>query len=379
MSAGVPLLLILLAAACSATLPGPSHRARPTRDSGPTGVLEGEAHSQRRDDGMGGRSTSARIAWRRSIGPSLLGPLEVSGGSLFAATGNGTVVAFSAGDGERYWRRRLGGVLPALAVHEALWVFTAGADAEGLLHGHTLRDGRQRWRRAMGPSRYPPAPTDSAIYGVTDNGGAYALDALDGGDLWHTRLSGRALAAPLIYGAQVFVATSADTVYRLDRRTGATTAAIPLAAAVSGPLVAAGETLLVPLHSGHLATLDPMMARVRAMADLGAPIVAAPVLTDDGMAYVLTRDAVLWRVDPRSARAEQVTEFDGAARASLAQADGQLYVGLLDGTLIAMSTDGSEHWRIRLGDSIVAPVTVRGRSVFVPLLRGEVVKLEVGR
>lgn len=335
--------------------------------------------------GPAGEATALRaagepvVAWRVSLGRSLTGPLEEHGAVLLGATGNGAVVAVSTADGRRLWRARVGGVLPGLTVLDDHWAFAAGAEHDGVLHGLTLRDGRRAWRRAVGATSRPPAVADGQVYLVADSGDAYAFDAASGTAAWHTRLSGRPLATPVIHEEHLFVVTAADTVYRLDRRTGATTGTAVLPSPISARPVLAGGALVLPLYSGALAAVDLATLRLEAIVELDAPTLASPLPAADGTLVVLTRAATLWSVRPATRAAEPIAEFGGAARGSLAKADGRLYVGLLDGRLIALNANGTELWRTRLDDSIVAPVTAVGGTVFVPLLRGDVVRLEVAR
>ncbi|MGH7469123.1 MAG: PQQ-binding-like beta-propeller repeat protein, partial [Longimicrobiales bacterium] len=108
---------------------------------------------------------------------------------------------------------------------------------------------------------------------------------------------------------------------------------------------------------------------------LDATALAAPRCIDQAT-YLLSRSAVLWRVE--GSRAERMVELQGAARASLAEVDGHLVIGLLDGRLIALDPSGRRRWQQQLPRSVVAPAVARGSALFVPLINGEIWKLSDG-
>ena len=90
--------------------------------------------------------------------------------------------------------------------------------------------------------------------------------------------------------------------------------------------------------------------------------------------------------EPGAKRSVQVPQFENEERASvevveltvsasLTLARDHLLLGSYDGTLTAVSLDGRVAWTYPFDDSIVAPVAVGDQSVYVPLLRGRIVKL----
>src|SRR5690606_18498689 len=110
-------------------------------------------------------------------------------------------------------------------------------------------------------------------------------------------------------------------------------------------------------------------------ATVEAPILAPPAVADNGAVYVLTRDASVWRISgARDVR--RIAALGGAATGAFTLARGGLLVGRLDGTLFLLDLEGNIIWQMDLGDSIVAPVSVYGGAVYVPLLHGDIVKLQ---
>ncbi|HEX7049122.1 MAG TPA: PQQ-binding-like beta-propeller repeat protein [Longimicrobiales bacterium] len=318
---------------------------------------------------------SVAAAWRARIGSALLASLTAEDPVLLGAAGDGTVAALSTATGEVFWTREVPGAVGGGVIRDGLRLFVASADEHGGVYALRLRDGVRLWERRVGAVSFAPAVARDTVYLAADDGTVYALDAGTGREAWRTRLTGRAAASPVVDATAVVAATTADTLYWLARGTGEVVARHALAAGVSAEPRRAGERLYLPLHSGAVAAYDLAGRRPLWRAETGEPILAAPVVARDGTVYVLNRAAGVWRIAPDGA-ATPMAELGGAARGSLTLAGERLLVGLLDGTLLALDTTGATVWSERLDDSIVAPVAVAGGAIYVPLLRGTVVKLE---
>ena len=66
----------------------------------------------------------------------------------------------------------------------------------------------------------------------------------------------------------------------------------------------------------------------------------------------------------------------GAASGSLTAIGRRLVVGRLDGALFVLDETGGVLWRTDLEDSVIAPVATHAGVMFVPLLRGTLVRLQ---
>lgn len=320
----------------------------------------------------------ATEVWRRDVGPSVFAAPRLEGGVVVVATGKGDVIALSPETGGRLWARGLGGPVRGFAVVGDR-VYAATDRRGGKVAALALRDGRELWARQVGAVAYTPLVAGDVVVVAADSGTVTALDAATGAVRWSARLAGSIAAPPAAADGAVLVATRADTLYHLEPASGAILARTPLPARVSAPLVARGDVMLVPLYSGEVAGFDPAARVIRWRAEVGAPVLAAPVVARDGDAYVLTEEATIWRIPAGSGAAEGVVELGGAALGALTLAGEQLIVGRLDGALIGLALDGSVLWRTRLGDSIVAPPAADGRGVVTALRRGTIARVEVRR
>ena len=90
----------------------------------------------------------------------------------------------------------------------------------------------------------------------------------------------------------------------------------------------------------------------------------------------MLQNASVWRITDAGRDVRRIAALGGAATGSLTLARDRLLVGRLDGALFLLDVDGDIIWRMDLDDSIVASVSVHGGAVFVPLMHGDVVKLQ---
>lgn len=314
-------------------------------------------------------------AWRTDVGRGLTSPLLVDGPILLAATGNERVAAISTQTGEAYWERRIQGAITGGLVRQGGTLFVPTDEEEGLVSALDVRTGKTRWEEVVGSSSVAPLVIDDVLYIATDRGGLFALDADSGERIWQTRLAGRAAGTPVAYGNTLLLTTTADSLFRFDRQTGEITGRAPLPAGASAPPALRDNRFFLPLLSGELLVADAADLGILGRHNLGEPVLAAPLATADGSVYLLTRTGVVWRLPPNQGEPEQLASLGSATGASLTLANDKLLVGMLDGTLFLLRADGSVVWKKRLGQSIVAPVSVNDGAIYVPLRAGTVVKL----
>jgi outer membrane protein assembly factor BamB len=313
--------------------------------------------------------------WRAELGPGLYSPVIVAGGFVIAATGGRTTVVVDAETGQHYWERRLEAALTGGLVHDRQAIYVVGDARDGRAYALGVQRGQRHWARRVDGSGFAPLLVGDTLFVASHAGQLRALAGADGRELWRAPLGAPPRSTPVPFEQYVAVPIARDSLLLLARSTGRVEARAALPANVSGPPALAGDTLLLPLENGELLGVRLPSLDVVTRAALGAPILAAPVVAPDGTWYVLTRSADVWRIRPHTREAERIAELGGAARASLALARDRLVVGRLDGTLFLLDLDGAIIWQRRFRDAIHAPVAVAGGAVYLPLLRGDLVKL----
>jgi eukaryotic-like serine/threonine-protein kinase len=316
---------------------------------------------------------SPRVVWQENVGTGSSAPLEPRGPAIFATTTNRAVVALAQQTGRRYWLQRFDGAITTGAAVAGNRIYVATERLNGAAYALDVSRGRRLWTRKIGPTRWRALLINDRVHFGTDQGWLYALSAADGSVVWRTHVAGAIVTPPQLQGDAILITTATDSVYRISPADGSVLQRGHIPATASAAGETALDTLLLPLHDGSVIGLQPRTLAVLFQAKLDAPPLAAPKRVGDAF-YVLTRNAVLWRI--RGGRAERVTEFGGAARGSLAVVGNHLVVGLLDGRVIALDTSGRQVWQSQVRRSVVVPVTAFGDALFVPMINGEVWKLQ---
>lgn len=312
-------------------------------------------------------------AWTAEMGRGMVGPLAIEAGLLFATSIDRRLMVIDRSDGEFFWERRLAGAAPAGAVFDRTTVFVASQDRDGSAEAYELARGFLVWREEIPPPVGAPLLHDGLSFWGTETGRIYALAVDDGTRAWRIDLHGGVIGSPVLDGTDLLVATNADSLYRIEARSGRILHRLALPATPTGTPAFDGRFLHLPLHDTTYAIVDVQERRIAATFRTGSVVRSTPVLDDAGSAWVLTEAGTVLRVD--TVGVATIAELGGAARASLALAANGILVGRLDGALFLLDYDGSVIWREDFDDSIEAPVAIHDGAVYVPLLRGELVVL----
>jgi outer membrane protein assembly factor BamB len=195
---------------------------------------------------------SPQVAWQKGIGRGIAAPVQVHGDFVFAATTSRTLVVLDAGSGMQYWSRSFRSPLAGAPLKLGDRVYVGTGDRERKIHAIEITRGRGIWSREVGAVRVEPILVDSQIIVASDDGMVRALAIADGRVLWTARIRGAPAATPVSADGAVFVASTADTLYRVDAARGQVTARRALHGTVSAPPLVNGDQLVLPFQSGHL-------------------------------------------------------------------------------------------------------------------------------
>lgn len=320
---------------------------------------------------------SLDVAWDNDAGSGLRTTPLVTDSAVFIGTTNRQLLAFNARSGRRHWDQRLEGEIAGDMVRSGRTLFMTTAEWNGRVHARDIERGRRVWQRETGPARHSPLVEGGIVYVAADDGQVHALRSEDGDQIWRANLRGRVTATPLSVGDALVVGTSADTLYRITKRDGAIVARGHIASSLSAPPAVAGDTLILATHSGDVYGVSATSLRTLWRVQTGAPILAAPIVARDGTIHVMNRDAAIFRI--RGGTESKVAAFKRGATSSFTLARDRYIVGLIDGTVIISDMNGKVITEHKFNDSVSAPVAVRAGALYVPLLRGRVVKLTGAR
>jgi len=359
-------VFLLILAACH-----PPRVAPPLPPGEWTSTLGGPARAAYAHERL---AAQPREDWRKSVDRGLATALQVHGSVILATTTGRAVVALDAETGMQYWSRRFSGPIAGTALRRNDIVYVVTGDRENRVHAIQVRRGRGLWSKRVGTTRVEPLLLDSLLVLAQEDGEVAAILASNGTPVWRSTLGAPPAVAPVAAAGQLFVATTRDTLSRMDPATGQVTARLALPSTASGPALVAGSHILLPLHSAQVIAIrvdgEP---RIDWRADVGA-VVLAPIAAVEGAFFTLNRDADIHRMDGSGA-VSRIAQLGGAASGSFVAVGPHLVAGRLDGSLSCVDTAGQTVWEQKLGDSVIAPVAASQGVLYVPLLRGHVVRL----
>jgi len=200
-----------------------------------------------------------RLSLRGTSRPILVGDLALCGFD------NGRVVAVSTGNGTTAWETAVGQSHGSTELQRLIDVdATVVADGDDLFavayQGRVSRMSRENgqiiWARDLSSFR-GLAVDANAVFVSTAEGDVVRLDRRTGTEQWRQKsLERRQISAPVIYRGRIVVADMAGFVHWLDAATGDVMARIQIGKQrISGPLVAAGDLLLIFGDAGELTAL----------------------------------------------------------------------------------------------------------------------------
>jgi outer membrane protein assembly factor BamB len=297
----------------------------------------------------------------------------VTDSAVFAGTTNRVLLAYSSRNGRRHWYQRFEGEIASDVVRSGRTLFFTTAEMNGKVHARDMERGKKVWDRSIGPTRFSPLLDQGLLYVGTDRGLVHALRSESGDELWRVRVSGALAGTLLGHGDALIALTATDTIYRLARRDGAILAHKGINTSVTAAPALQGDTIILATHSGAVIGVDANTLEPLWRVETGEPILAAPVVAHDGVIHVMTRAAAIWRIS--GGKGTQVTKLAGSVTTSFTLARDRYIVGMVDGTLTTTTLDGRVVSQHRFNDSVVAPVVVQGGALYVPLLRGRIVKM----
>jgi len=205
--------------------------------------------------------------------------------------------------------------------------------------------GRRAWTRPfVGPVIASPVVADGDVYAGGTDGYLHALDARDGRERWRFAVGAELVnTTPAVRGGLVYTGASGGTLFALDRRSGRPRWSAALRAEPTAPPVVAGGLVLAVSGPATLQALDAASGRLRWLAhpprvlDLGYPTEGAATVRD-GVVYEdfsssdtivalrLSDGRLLWQFGPVGDRLGGAPAVD----------DTTLYAATESGTIIAV-------------------------------------------
>ncbi|GHC16322.1 outer membrane protein assembly factor BamB [Aidingimonas halophila] len=306
-------------------------------------------------------SVSLDSSWSLSIGDGLgrarypITPAR-DGGTLFAASADGQLVAIDADDGEQRWTRDLDtGISSGLsAIAGQLYVGTQDGDVLAL----DQEDGDEVWSsRVSSEVLAAPQPNSNLVIVQSADGNITALDRRNGSEAWvfdssEPALTLRGTATPQVIDQVSFVGLSDGRLATLDNRNGETLWDMRIATPQgrseverlvdvdAQPLLTQDGRLYVTSYNGRLVALEATSGETlweREQSSYLTPLLVGDTLiTVDEDSHITALDALSGRV------LWQSEQLEGRRLTAPAQANGYVVVGDFDGYLHLLDVDNGE-------------------------------------
>jgi outer membrane protein assembly factor BamB len=252
-----------------------------------------------------------------------------------------------------------------------------GSSQAGIIYAINAQDGSLRWqyRANAGGSLAQPVLLNGMLYTASSNNGivVYALNAQNGAARWLVKLNAVPMTPeqPVIVNNILYlVASGQDTsfvtmVYALRIQDGAVlwhyqTTGFPSTAHFS----VAGGLVYLPLASstlGPLLALDAATGAVRWQAHLPGTSNSTPAVTN-GLVIIGNNNGWVYALRADTGALVWSAKLATPSEAStLAATSDLVYVGETNGSLAALRiSDGALRWHVRLADIAFVPVAAQG-------------------
>ncbi|GAA3190186.1 hypothetical protein GCM10010486_68760 [Nonomuraea roseoviolacea subsp. carminata] len=321
----------------------------------------------------------------------------VTGGVVYATSGDGTVSALDAATGAVRWRYRTGGSVEDGHVVAHGIVYAAGS--VGGLVALDAGTGRPRWSRKIIVSGHLVVAAGRLYLWTrhpawSSKAELVALDATSGKRLWSFEPAGDVLTPePVLAGDVVLAGSDHGVLYALDPATGTVKERHRLGAEHDRILLLrAGTTVYATGSNGDVNALDTVSGKVRWRSRITGPTSFRPVVADgtlyvgddegtthaldattgtplwgfrakgdqpmfqwsaavaDGLLYTVGRDRTLYALAPATGEIRWRLPLPGGRETGPVAADGTVYVSDREGTLYALDpATGTVRWRFWTG------------------------------
>ena len=343
------------------------------------------------------------LKWRYiADGPIYASPAVVDG-TVYIATGVGSIVALSSETGAEVWKHNVGGPLnssPAIA-GEMLFI----GRSDGGVEARELGSGELRWEfMTRGRVVSSPAVDRGVVYIGSGDGNLYALDAGTGEERWTYRTRRWTSGSPAVFEDLVAITSFDGLLHVVNRKTGKKRLDFHLSETPRGSATFGERNVLVADGRGRLKAVDwrertlPLewlWVKIRiqlfywGVSDAllkqkgfvwgtatGDPFMSTPVVSG-GRVYAANFGGAVIAADESTGEVVWRTQVGAPVSGSMSAAGDIVLVGDTDGVLHAMDAQTGElRWRFETGGQISATPVVVGGVAYMGSWDGAVYAIE---
>jgi len=360
------------ATACAATYVPPAKLGPPRQETAWPAYLGTPRHDAAAAESL---NADPRPLWTVDVGRAVRGSPALGETVLAVGTVERVVALVELATGQALWRTRLSGTISGgpLLEGDRLYVATE-ASPDAKIYALRLRDGQPIWSTRTESVVAPLALEGDTLYAATETGEVLRLETAGGRVTWRRRLpgGGAARAGPVPAASGLAVATTADTLYLLDRATGEIRSRLPTPGAVLATPACDGRRLYLGTTEGHLVAVDLPGLTVAWDLTTGDAVYGAPAVARDTV-YALARNGTLWIVPVDGpARARSFALDLTATAGPMPIASGVLVASVSGDVMLVDRATGAARWRVQLDGPIEQPPLVRDRQLVVIAGRGDI-------
>ena len=209
---------------------------------------------------------------------------------------------------------------------------------------------------------YSPVVVDGVVYGINNNGEAFAISAKTGGVRWRRQVAGLNASAPSYFDGRLYISNlEPGQVQALDARTGRRVWRRSLPGRTESSPVIAGGKVVVGCECGSVFALGKDTGRVIWETDVGGAVKGAPAL-ENGVVYVGAYGGTVAALRLGGGGIKWTSGSQGGGLggsgnfyATPTVAFGRVYVGNTDGRMYSFEKDtGNLAWSHSTGDYVYA-------------------------
>ena len=226
-----------------------------------------------------------------------------------------------------------------------------GIDNNGEAFALRAASGKQLWRRDVATlNASAPAYSDGKLYiSNLEPGQVQAINASNGKVAWRNSLPGRSESSPLVVGNAVIAGCECGTVYAYNKRTGKQLWSTAVGGAVKASPAFANGTVYVGSYSGQMTALRASNGAVRWTASANGRIYATAAVAF-GRVFAGTVSGSMYAFDARTGNLDWSTGIGGYLYSAVAAAKApgtppSIYFGSYSGSVYALNArTGSVRW-----------------------------------
>ncbi|MEV0146488.1 MULTISPECIES: PQQ-binding-like beta-propeller repeat protein [unclassified Nonomuraea] len=325
-------------------------------------------------------AATGAVRWRYRTGGSVQDGHVVAHGTVYAAGGTGRLVALDTGTGRPRWSRKItvSGRLVVAAGRLYLWSRHPVWSSKAELVALDAASGKRLWSFEPAGDVLTPEPVlagDVVLTG-SDHGVMYALDPATGTEERRYRLGADDDRILLLRaGTTVYATSSNGDVTALNAVSGEVRWRSRVTGAISFRPVVAGGTVYVGDDEGTTHALDAATGAPRwdfpAKGD--QPMFRWSAAVADGLLYTVGRDRALYALDTATGKMRRRLPLPGGHDTGPVAADGTVYISDREGTLYALDpATGTVRSRFRTGGTVQTEPVVTDGFVYIGSSNGNI-------